>query len=315
MAKRDYYQTLGVNRTATEKDIRTAYRKLARKYHPDVNAGDKGAESRFKEINEAHQILSNANSRKKYDEYGENWRHADQMAAARTAGRGRTAREWATSTGTSRHGGTGRGARENPGFDGFDMFGDLFRQFRDRGAQSINVPRQDLEQPVSITLEEAYSGSTRTIQLSAPHGDIRRLEVKIPPGVRTGSRIRVAVEGGHGTGRGHKDDLLLAIAVPPHPLFERDGDDLLVEVPVPLADAILGGEIQVPTLPGGKLALKVPQETQNGRVFRLRGQGMPKLDGTGRGDLLANLKVVLPEHLSPRERELFQELKTLRGSL
>ena len=305
MATRDYYQILGVSRTATEKEIRAAYRKLARKHHPDVNAGDKGAEGRFKEINEAHQVLSTADSRKKYDQYGENWKHAGQMAGAGAASRGRTAREW---TGAGR-GGTQR----DTAFDGFDIFGGPFGQFGGRGAQSPNMPGQDLEQPVDVALEEAFSGSTRTMQVSTPQGGTRRLEVKIPAGVKTGSRIRVAGEGSPGMGRGPKGDLWLLIDVPPHPLFEREGDDLRVEVPVPLVDAVLSGEIQVPTLTGSKLALKIPPETQNGRVFRLRGQGMPKLDGTGRGDLLAKVKVVLPEHLSPREQEIFQELKTLRA--
>lgn len=313
MAKRTFYEILGVGKTATEKEIRAAYRKLAQKHHPDKNPGDKSAETRFKEINEAYQVISNAESRKKYDEHGDNWKHSDRMAgaAADTAGRPRRAgaRQWEAPPRARPN------TRAGP-FEGFDLFGDIFGG--GRSGQNFAVPGQDIEQPVDITLEEAFHGATRTLEMPTPRGGMKRLEVKIPAGVKTGSRIRMSGEGAPGVAGAPKGDLWLVVTVRPHPSFEREGDDLAIEVPVPLVDAVLGGEIQVPTITGSKLALKVPSETQNGRVFRLRGQGMVKLpsdparDGL-RGDLLAKVRVVLPENLNVKEQELFQQLKALRG--
>ena len=304
MAKRDFYEVLGVSRSASAKEIRQAFRKLARKHHPDVSK-DKGAEAKFKEVNEAYEVLSDPENRKKYDQYGDDWKHADKIAAAQAAGGFGGNGGWPP--------GGGRAGGEDP-FAGFDL-GDLFGQQGGRGgrgrrAQAFSMPGQDLEQPVEVTLDESFQGTARTVQVQGQRGT-KRLEVKIPAGVRTGSRIRVAGEGGPGTGSGPKGDLWLAVSVLPHALFERDGNDLKVEVPVTLLDAVLGGEIEVPTLTGGKLALKIPPETQNGRVFRLRGQGMPALEG-GRGDLLAKVRVVLPTNLSTEEKALFERLKALR---
>lgn len=304
MAKRDFYEVLGVSRSASAKEIRQAFRKLARKHHPDVSK-DKGAEAKFKEVNEAYEVLSDPENRKKYDQYGDDWKHADKIAAAQAAGGFGGNGGWPP--------GGGRAGGEDP-FAGFDL-GDLFGQQGGRGgrgrrAQAFSMPGQDLEHPVEVTLDESFQGTARTVQVQGQRGT-KRLEVKIPAGVRTGSRIRVAGEGGPGTGSGPKGDLWLAVSVLPHALFERDGNDLKVEVPVTLLDAVLGGEIEVPTLTGGKLALKIPPETQNGRVFRLRGQGMPALEG-GRGDLLAKVRVVLPTNLSTEEKALFERLKALR---
>ena len=311
MAKRDFYEVLGVSRTASVKEIRQAFRKLARKHHPDVNK-DKGAEAKFKEVNEAYEVLSDPENRKKYDRYGDDWKHADKIAAAQAAGGFDGNGGWPP--------GGGRSGGEDP-FAGFDL-GDLFgRAAGGRGsrrAPAFAMPGQDLEHPVEITLEEAFQGTTRTVQIQGQRG-LKRLEVKIPAGVRSGSRVRVAGEGGPGMGGGPEGDLWLTVTVLPHTLFERDGNDLKVEAPVPLIDAMLGGEIEVPTLKGGKLALRIPPETQNGRVFRLRNQGMPILEGGAgmgvgaRGDLLVKVKVVLPTNLSPEEKTLFERLKALRG--
>jgi DnaJ-class molecular chaperone len=307
MAKRDYYDVLGVAKGATEKDVRQAYRRLARKHHPDLNPGDKAAETRFKEIQTAYDVLSDKEKREKYDRFGHEFERAEAAAGHAQQG-GRT---------YSYAGGQG----VPPDFDigsifGGDLYGSLFgpggRASR-RGGATLNMRGEDAEYPVEVTLEESYQGTTRTLQIQNPDGSLRTLEVKIPPGVADGSRIRMAGQGGPGLGTGPRGDLYLVVALRPHQDFERRGDDLYVTVPVSLSTAILGGEAQVPTPKGTRLALKVPAESQNGQRFRLAGQGMPRLSGSGRGDLYAELKVQLPRDLSERERELFRELASLRG--
>jgi molecular chaperone DnaJ len=335
----DYYAILGVKRDASEKDIRSAYRKLARKYHPDVNPGDKAAEARFKEINAAYEVLKDPDKRKKYDKYGDKWEYADQIEEQqRRAG---SAYDFFRRAGGTAGAGTGAGGGATFDFgdlDLDDLLGGIFSG-RGRGRTAARRARgEDLEYPVEITLEEAYQGTTRTIQLQTPEpcatcggtGKIAtatchaceglgstiktsRLEVKIPPGVDTGSKVRVAGKGHPGTGGGPPGDLMLLVTVRPHERFERRGDDLYTEVPVPLYDALLGGEVGVPTLKGTTLRLKVPAGTQNGRTIRLAGQGMPHLGTGARGDLYARVKVVLPTALSPREHELFEELRRLRS--
>lgn len=293
MAGKDFYQILGINRGASDKEIKQAYRKLARKYHPDVNPGDKSAEAKFKEINQAYEVLSDPDKRHKYDQFGGKWQFAEQFAGAGAQPyadfrRGSTVFEF----GDLGDGGLG------------SIFESLFRDHTfDRTTHTRGRTRrkQVLEQPVELSLEEAYSGTVRTVEV-----DGRRLEVKIPPGVNDGSRIRVAAGDGE-QGR----DIYLVISVKPHQYFERKGNDLHVEVPVPLTDTILGSEIEVPT-PKGKLALKIPPETQNGKVFRLAKQGMPHLGNSDRGDLFAKVRVVLPTNLTEREKDLFKELRSLR---
>lgn len=302
---RDYYQILGVSRGASEKEIRQAYRRLARKYHPDVNPADKSAEARFKEISEAYEVLSDPEKRRQYDQFGAAWQRVGQGAAWREAG--------GFPFDFSSPGGFRYDFAEAPGATDFgDLLDRLLGGFGPRQARAQPRRGRDLEQPVEVTLEEAYHGASRLLQLTPPDGHLRRLEVKIPPGVREGSRVRIAGEGEPGMAGGPRGDLHLIVSVRPHPLFERKGDDLYCEVGVGLARAVLGGEVEVPT-PKGKVALKIPSETQNGRVFRLAGQGMPRLENpTQRGDLYAKVKVVLPTSLSARERELFQELARLR---
>ncbi len=324
MANKDYYNILGIKRNASEQEIKQAYRQLARKHHPDVNPGDKSAEAKFKQINEAYEVLSDKEKRKKYDKYGDRWQYADQFEQA---GRQQTPfRNFGSSGGaTSFH-------------FGDNVLGSLFDDLL-RGTRTRTYTRQrrgrDIEYPVELTLEEAYRGTKRTLSLqtkeSCPScrgsGSIqnvscstcqgagvvprmKRLEVKIPPGVKNGSRVRFAGKGEPGYG-GANGDLYLVTSVRPHQLFERRGDDLYVEVPVPLTVAVLGGEVPVPTLKG-KLALKIPPETQNGRAFRLTGQGMPHLGNSSRGDMLAKVNVVLPTKLSAQEKELFKRLNELR---
>ncbi len=317
MEYRDYYQTLGVDRDASEKEIKRAFRKLARQYHPDVTPGDAEAEERFKEINEAYEVLSDPEKRRKYDQLGSAWRDWDRMG-------GRPGdfdwSQWATSA----PGGQGQrvyvryGTPEDLGdlFGEGNPFSDFFSQIfggmgggaAPGGFQYQARPQRgrDYEQEVEISLQEAYRGTTRILQK-----DGRRLEVRIPPGAYTGTRVRMTGEGGAGTAGGEAGDLYLRVKVLPDPQFERRNDDLYVTAPVDLYTAVLGGKVQVPTL-NGAVKLTIPAGTQNGRVFRLRGKGMPRLRQPDRhGDLYARVEVQLPTRLTPRQRELFEELRRI----
>jgi DnaJ-class molecular chaperone len=313
--KQDYYALLGVSRTANEKEIRQAYRRLARKYHPDVNPGDKAAEARFKEIGEAYEVLSDPEKRKKYDQFGPNWQQFERGGPPPGASRGDF--RWASGQDGGRFEGFGDVDEATLNdllgglFGGAGAAGQGFGGRRQR--RTFAHPGQDYEQPVEVTLEEAFAGTQRLVQLQAPDGSTRRLEVKVPAGVTDGSRIRMAGEGGPGLGGAPNGDLYLVVSVRPHPTFSRKGDDLYVDVPVPFHVLVLGGEALVPTLKGTRLELRIPPETQNGRVFRLGGQGMPRLDGAGRGDLFATATAVLPTNLTDRERELVRELARERG--
>jgi curved DNA-binding protein len=313
--RRDYYTVLGVARTASEKDIKTAYRKLARKFHPDVNPGDSKSESQFKEIGEAYSVLSDPEKRKKYDRWGHDWEKIDQAQAAGANFRGRPGSSRYTWSSTP-NGGDGP---TNFNFESEDL-GGLFEQLFGRAAGGRTrvraAPRKgsDIEQPVEITLEEAFSGTQRTYTIrDSQTGESRTVEVKIPAGATDGLRVRVAGKGDPGAAGGQAGDLYLIVSVKAHPLFEREGDDLRVKVPTPLYTAVLGGEVMVPTPKGSNLALKVPPETANGQRIRLAGQGMPKVGGSGRGDLFAEITVQLPRNLTSREQELFAELARARA--
>jgi molecular chaperone DnaJ len=328
MATKDLYEVLGVKRDAGPKEIRSAYRRLARKYHPDVNPGDKAAEERFKEINNAHEILSDPEKRKKYDKYGDKWEYADQIEdMQRQQSAGDVFRR-------SQRGSAG------PGFDADTDFGDIFGSiFHQRPRrQSAKRKGEDIDYAVEVSLEEAGQGTARTLQMQVPETctvcggtgqvagatchvcqglgstiELKRIEVKIPAGVQAGSRVRIAGKGQPGINGGPNGDLYLLISVRGHDRFERKGDDLYEEVPIELTQAVLGSEIEVPTLTG-RVMLNVPAETQNGRTFRLAGLGIPHLNGNGKGDLYAKVRVVLPSKLGKRERELFEELRTLQSA-
>jgi molecular chaperone DnaJ len=333
MAGKDYYKTLGISRTATEKEIKAAYRRLARQYHPDVNPGSKSSEEKFKEMNEAHEVLSDPEKRKKYDQYGDKWQYADQYAQA--------TREQSAAGGWNFNQEPGGAQSYNFEEGNLDsIFGDILGGRTGSGfkRRTTRARRgEDIEYPIDVTLEEAYSGTLRNISMQSEAActacrgtgriqnlpcsvcrgagaapQVKRLEVKIPAGVNSGSRVRIAGKGQPGQSGAVAGDLYLVISVQPHSLFERKEDDLYVDIPVPLTTAILGGEVQVPTLKGTKLALRIPPETQNERLFRLTGQGMPHLGDTVRGDLLAAVKVLLPSELSAQEKELFKKLKELR---
>ena len=294
MSEQDLYTALGVARDAGQKEIKRAFRKLAREHHPDVNPGDAASERKFKQVNEAYEVLSDEKNRKAYDKYGREWKHAEEFEKAGVGGRGGA---------RTRHWNSGSGHRS--GFD--DVFGSMFG-----GGRPARMRGRDLDHRVDVTLEEAFHGSQRTLTLRDEQGRPRRIEVKIPKGVKTDSRVRVAGEGYPGAGGGPSGDLYLVVNVLPHAAFERRGDDLHTNIPVALTGAVLGTEVEVPTL-SGTVALKIPPETQNGKSFRLRGKGMPRLKGGGAGDLYAKVVVQLPANLSERERALFQELQELRG--
>jgi len=318
---KDYYATLGVTKAAGQKDIKQAFRKLARKFHPDVNPGDKAAEARFKEINEAYEVLGDPASRKKYDELGANWRMYEQQA--RSGGQ--------PFGGAWSHGGGRSGFRTMTPEEMEDLFGDsnpfsdFFTTFfgggmgsagaRDAraGGRTRRRPGRDVENEIELGLEDAYHGATR--RLSIRHdGHARTVDVRIPPGVTDGSRVRVSGEGEQGVGGAEAGHLYLRVRLAPHPVFERKGRDLYVKTSVPVTTAVLGGEAEVQTLGGKPARLRIPPLTQNGQLFRLKGYGMlavGKPEETG--DLYARVDVQLPTALTEKEREHYEALKKLAG--
>jgi len=299
MEYKDYYKILGVDKNATTEEIKKAYRKLARKYHPDMNPGDKAAEEKFKDINEAHEVLSDPKKRAKYDQIGASWQAYQQQGGAG----GFDWSQWVQGgINLDELFGGGRG-RTSTGFS--DFFEAIFGSM---GGGSFARRGQDYTREVEITLEEAYHGTTRILRTA----NNRRLEVKIPPGAKTGTKVRIRGEGGRGTGGGASGDLYLRVKVLKHPFLEVEGDDLRTTVAVDLYTAVLGGEVEVPTLKG-TLKLKIPPETQNGKTFRLRGQGMPKLNRPDEhGNLYVTISVRLPQRLSAEEKALFRQLRDLR---
>jgi len=319
MEYKDYYKTLGVNKGATEKEIKSAFRKLAQKYHPDRNRGDKRSEEHFKEINEAYEVLGDKEKRAKYDELGSSYAQWEQMGRP---GGGFDFGQWASAMG-------GSGARRgnvhveyeniedlfgDAGFSDFfeTLFGGSLGRTGRSGATRVTsrpAPSQNIEQPVEITLEEAYTGTTRVLQ----RGSMRK-EFKIPPGANTGTKIRFA--GGSSAtsplGGSSSGDLYLVVNVTPHPKFRREGDDLHTDLPVEAYTAILGGQVRVPTL-GGEVVLTLPPETQAGKIFRLSGRGMPRLrQPQEHGDLYARIIITVPQHISEAERKLVAEWAALR---
>lgn len=339
---RDYYEVLGVSRSAADDEIKTAYRKLARKFHPDLNPSDKAAEEAFKEVQEAYDVLSDADKRKKYDQFGENWRYADQAAAQQAPG-------WenfrASSGSSSRGGGASAGGfsfdfGEAAGGGFSDLFGDLFGGFGARSARS-NARGQNVEAELELSLEEANRGGRRTLQMQvaeicptcngtgATHsgkdgenvgvcptcqgiGQISKaksIEVNIPAGVRDGSTVRLPGQGAAGVGGTPAGDLYLHIRLRPHPVFRVQGDDLEVSLPLAPWEAVLGARLAVPTI-DGQVEMTVPAGAQNGQRLRLRGQGLNRRKG-GRGDEYVRLEIATPRQVSDDERKLYEELKRL----
>jgi DnaJ-class molecular chaperone len=321
MEFKDYYSTLGVSKSASAKDIKQAFRKLARKYHPDVNPGDKAAESRFKEINEAYEVLGDAGTRKKYDELGANWRMYEQAGAGAPPGAG-----WNPQPGGAPGGGYRTMTQEEMEemFGGTSPFSDFFNTFfggsfggagaaesRRSAGRPRSRPGRDVEHEIELTLEDAYHGTTRRLSMQRD-GQSRTVDVRIPAGVTDGSRVRVAGEGEQGSGGAPGGDLFLRVRLMPHPQFERKGRDLYVKVAVPVPTAVLGGEAEVQTLAGKVARLRIPPLTQNGQLFRLKGYGMPTTGKSGeQGDLYARVEATLPTQISDAEREHYTELARL----
>jgi curved DNA-binding protein len=285
---RDYYEVLGVPRGAGDEEIRSAYRKLAREYHPDVNK-DPGAEDRFKEVSEAYEVLRDPEKREKYDRLGSNWKAGEDVSDASGFGGGF-------------RGGDAQGFGDGDGFS--DFFESFFggRRGGSRGFEGFSMRGGDQEAPLEVTLEEAARGGKRRISLA----DGRDFEVQIPPGVRDGQKIRLAGQGGEGASGGPAGDLYLRVRIKPHRRFRREGDDLVVEIPVAPWEAALGATVPVPTL-DGSAKVKVPAGSSSNRRLRLKGEGMPSPGGR-KGDLYASVRIVVPKKLEKRERELFEEL-------
>jgi len=327
---KDYYAILGVSKNAPEKDIKSAYRKLARKWHPDANPKNpKEAEEKFKEISEAYEVLGDPEKRKKYDVLGPNWQQAAQQAEQQR--RYRT-----TVDGQEFDFDFGEG-----GPSGFSDFFDMFFSGvgRRQTTQRSGIARrgQDLETTIELNLRDAYQGGTKAVSLQIEdlcprcrgsgtegrhlcpqcHGTGRvlsnkRFEVTIPKGIREGQRIRLAAQGGAGSNGGPNGDLHLIVQLNDDPTFKRKGDDLYVDLPVSIYDLVLGGEVDVPTL-SGEVAMTIPAGTQNNRLLRLHGRGMPQVKGKGAGDQYVRLIGQLPQDLSDKEKKLFKELSNLRN--
>lgn len=300
MAKKDYYETLGVKRDATDKELKSAFRRLAKKYHPDANQGDPNAEAKFKELNEAYEVLSDTEKRQMYDRFGTV--DPSQMPGPggfRPAG--------------GPNGGFNVDFSDSGGFgDLSDLLGQMFGRTNARGGRSqetrsrVSYPidGQDIVTAVSITLQEAYDGAVRLIN----RGD-RSLRATIPKGAATGTRVRLSGEGEPGMNGGHPGDLYMVVEVEPHAQFTRDGDDLTVDVRVEMFTALLGGEVEVPTL-GRPIKLKIRAGTQSGRKLRVPGKGMPRLKSPSEhGDLYARVLITVPEHLTDEQQAAIERLR------
>jgi curved DNA-binding protein len=326
MEFKDYYKTLGVTKAATEKEIKQAFRKLARKLHPDVNPGDKAAEAKFKEVNEAYEVLGDPASRKKYDELGANWRMYEQTGAQ--GGANPFTGGFGGGTGGSRGGFRTMSQEEMEElFGDQNPFSDFFTTFfggggtsgpgGSAGSRSAGRARQrpgrDIENEIQLSLEDAYHGTTQRLMMTHD-GRSRTVDVRIPAGVVDGSRVRVSGEGEQGVGGAESGHLYLRVRLMPHPVFELKGRDLYVKAPVPVTTAVLGGEAEVQTLSGKPARLRIPPLTQNGQVFRLKGYGMPAVGKPDeKGGLYARIEIQLPTEISTEEREHYEALRKLSG--
>jgi curved DNA-binding protein len=291
MNYKDYYKILGLTKSATQDDIKKAFRKLAVKYHPDKNPGNKTAEEKFKEVNEANEVLGDPEKRKKYDELGENWQQYEKQGNPFQRQHGQY------------RGGSFGGEQT---FEGAGDFSDFFESFfggRFGGASGGGQRGSDYSAEAEISLEEAFHGTTRIMNVND-----EKLQMKFKPGIRDGQVLKVRGKGGMGGKNGSRGDIYVTVHISPHPHFERKGDDLYCEAPVDLYTMILGGKATIRTLKG-VIKINIPQGTENGKTLRLKGMGMPVFNEKNAGDLYAKVKVVLPKNLSTEELELFQQLK------
>lgn len=302
MAYTDYYKILGVPKTASEEDIKKAYRKLARKLHPDLNPKDKEANKKFQQINEANEVLSDPVKRKKYDQYGENWENAEQFEKARQSG---------AYTGERRSRQSGNPFSD---FDGGQDFGegqysDFFEQMFGSGARRGNTKfrGQDYQAELHLSLRDAAKTHTQTLTVNE-----KNIRITIPAGVEDGQVIKLKNHGAPGVNGGPNGDLYITFRIAPDPVFKRVGNDLYINLNLDLYSAVLGGEVMVDTL-NGKIKLKVKPETQNGTKARLKGKGFPVYKQEGSfGDLFVTYNILIPENLTPRQKELFVELSKMK---
>ena len=302
MAYIDYYKILGVDKSATQDDIKKAYRKLARKYHPDLNPGDKEAEKKFKELNEANEVLSNPENRSKYDKYGENWKHGEEYEKAQKQ--------------QSQY--QNRGGDYGEGFSGADFEGEDFSDFfqsmfggagggfgrNSRGSSSGKFKGQDIQAELNLNLKDAAKTHQQIFDING-----KKVRITIPAGVYDGQQIKLKGHGNEGFNGGPNGDLYITFNINPDPDFERVGDDLKTKIVIDLYTAVLGGDVKVETLEGS-VNLKVKPETQNGTTVRLKGKGFPVYKKEGDfGDLFVTYEVKLPTSLTDKQKELFQQLK------
>ncbi len=291
----DLYSILGVQKTVDQKDLKKAYRRLARKYHPDLHPGEKKAamEKKFQELNDAYEVLGDEGNRKKYDQYGPNWKDAEAYEQAR------------------QQAGRGGGHQHSPFGPGGPDFTDAFEQMFRGGGQGSSfrgfaMAGADLETELPVTLREAFTGTSRSLNLPDATGNSRRIEVRIPGGVRNGERLRVKGKGEQGRGGGPPGDLFFHVRVAPHPVYQRKDADIIVTLPLWPWEAALGTEIEVPTL-SGPVRLKIPPGSQPQQRMRLKGKGLPKRKG-GHGDQFVVLNIVIPKDSSPEEHKLYEQL-------
>lgn len=295
----DYYKILGIDKKASEGDIKKAYRKLARKYHPDLNPNDKTAEKKFKEINEANEVLSNPENRKKYDSYGKDWKHAEEFEKARQ--RQSAGRRTYQSSGPS-----GFSEEQFSGEDFSDFFGSMFGGGR-RGRQNVAFRGQDFQAALQLDLKDVYTSHKRTLTVNG-----KNIRLSIPAGVKNGQTIRIKGYGGEGINGGPNGDLKITFQIDNHSNFKRDGDHLYTTVDLDLYTALLGGEKVIDTF-DGKVKLKVAPETQNGAQVKLKGKGFPVYKKEGSyGNLIVTFNIKMPKNLSAKEKEMFQELSKMR---
>jgi curved DNA-binding protein len=308
---RDYYETLGVAKSASADEIKSSFRKLARKHHPDLAKDKKAAEEKFKEINEAYEVLSDPEKRRKYDEYGANWQHAGNGF-----GGGASAQAGGFGAAGSPFGGGGSGDFHFGGTGYSDFFEQFFGTRRGRGygggVDFEETPQRgrDVEADILVTLDEVLNGATRQISFRKGNSpEVQTYTVKIPKGVREGQRIRLAGQGGSGGARGEAGDLYLRVKLQQHPDYRFEGADIHYEAEIPAWRAVLGGELTIPT-PDGRAKLKIPAGTQNGRKFRIPGRGLPEKGGA-RGDFYAVAEISIPEAITPEQKELWEKLSLL----
>lgn len=322
---KDYYKILGVSKNASQDEIKKAYRKLAKQYHPDTNKNNPEAEAKFKEIGEAYEVLKDPEKRARYDQLGANWKAYSRAGAQGWPGAG----QWSQSGSTTYNfsgGDFGFGDLGSGFSDFFEMFfgkgsderfsdfssffgGSTTKQQNQRTSwrtRKTATKGQDIESKIVITLREAYFGTERILKLQTPEGRTRTINVKIPKGIKNGGKIRIAGEGEKSQNGGLSGDLYLVVEISPHNFFTRKDDDLYCEIPVTIKEAIFGATIDIPTFSGTVFA-KLPAGTQSGKTLRLKGKGMPHLKEPGNGDLYAKVKVVIPENLNENQRKLLEE--------